>query len=287
MFNKKIKKASGEEFNLLINNSKTILEDLTGIAIDLSKYNIKIAPKLDLEGRYSDKTIEVNKNIKIKEFKSVAVHELSHGLQDNYNLLNNVNPNVLNHLNKEYNLLNIFRFTILNKKYNKQNAVFYLRQSISEAFAYFNDSFTSVVDNKSLNLYEKRTQMAKNLASNLSFHEFRNFRFLIKNLDFETNPKNGKLIFNQDHLDPITVSILNKPDVDLKLGSFIALISFAANDFSILKTSESLFKPWKNILYNLNNTLNDANQWQKIENNLINLKIYTNKRIFTKTKVPI
>lgn len=247
MFNTKCRNISAELLNEKINNAKIITEDLTGKPIDLSQFTFKLVKLHRCLGIYENNEIKINKNLKLNKLEPTIVHELSHGLQDEENLISNLNAKS-------------------NLKSWEKNYIF--RQCIAESFAYFNDSWATFTNKSNMNLYEKRAGIITTLFSNISFKEFKKSFHLIKNLDIKINPNNKKVVIDQLNLD----RLVKNSNSDKVLGSAIAIISFIANDFSILKTSQALFKDWKNILYNLNTNLNDATiKLHKIQDNLIKI----------------
>ncbi len=269
--NKKIKNLSDQEIIKKINNAITIVEDLTGFSIEVPKITIRLFHNSNtslghyIRGYYNDsmiKIIEINEKIRNKKLMRTISHELSHAYQDNKNLIAQTHSDNQFYLNKIQS--------------NWSNGV-------DEAFAYFNGSYAFFIDQQ--NAYKKRASMINYLFSDIfSIHNFFDVFLWLKNLDFKTNFEDNKSYFNlisfNSNNTPIVSNLFNQSFISSDLGRSIALISFAANDFSILKTSESLFKPWGNILHDLNIKLNNKEQFEKIEMRM--KKIFNLKAIFFK-----
>ena len=247
MFFKKFKNSSIKEHQKRIESAEAILDDLTGFHTNLSKYKFKIS-SIPCSGTYANNIIQTNKNLDSIDFESTIVHELSHALQEKESIINPFQKQVHNN---------------------------FIMIGIEEAFAYFNDSFVIVKNKKHSNLYKRRIELIQELSYNCSPTTFESSFYLIKNSVLEVNKNNNKLVLEYK---PNANQLSKHPHIDSILGASTALISFVSNAFSILKTSQELFKPWKIVLYELNKKLNNKKQSYKIQNNLIKLMRITTKK---------
>ncbi len=239
MFSKLCKNLSIEKQQKKIEYAEVILDNLIGFHTNLSEYKFQIS-SIPCSGTYKNNKIQINRKLDIINFESTLVHELSHALQERENI---INP---------------FCALINNN---------HIKVGIEEAFAYFNDAFVIAGNEKYSNLYEMRIEMIRELSYDYSPNILAKSFYLIKNSILEINKNNNKIVFLASKSDADQLS--KQPNSESILGNSTALISFVSNDFSILKTSQELFKPWKNVLYNLNKKLNDKKQSNKIQNNLL------------------
>jgi len=253
MFFKKFKNSSIKEHQKRIESAEAILDDLTGFHTNLSKYKFKIS-SIPCSGTYANNIIQTNKNLDSIDFESTIVHELSHALQEK-------------EIQEKESIINPFQKQVHNN---------FIMIGIEEAFAYFNDSFVIVKNKKHSNLYKRRIELIQELSYNCSPTTFESSFYLIKNSVLEVNKNNNKIVFLESEQHANQLSKQSYPE-DI-LGASTALISFVSNAFSILKTSQELFKPWKIVLYELNKKLNNKKQSYKIQNNLIKLMRITCKR---------
>ncbi len=283
---KKCKNIEVKELMQKINNAVEIVTDLTGYP--LPEFKVAVMDFCDRNGSngfyiQSKKLIAINEKSKIKNLIRTLSHEISHVYQfDEDRIKINKFINYLNANDWAANIVNIKIFT--------------------ESFAYFNGSFAAFANQHDLN--KKRALILKHLFLYMpSTSNFADFLPYIKNINFKRNQKNNKIDLDAYFFNPFplfrkidpdfddenllekkqmrdlnlsgddiykTVDNLNKAINKLNnpianLGEAIAIISFIANDFSILKTSEFLLRPWTEVLLDLNQKLNNEEQFKKIE----------------------